>query len=234
MERLLLKYKHENNIHQHEKLPNNEPHKFVLNVSQILDWRSSNKQVSLQNLSIYYTSKNRRKQYKNNNLKTIAPKWNDKFKLPDGSYAASYIQCYIEYIIKKHEKLTAIPVILVYINRINNRLVLKIKDEYKLELQTPETIKLFSSTKELIKKTKNGEKVPSLNVVEVVLVKCNLVDNQYQEKFEVLYLFTPNEFHAYLLNIEPSNLVLLKTYNTEFDELIITFTDQNVYKFDYR
>ena len=44
---------------------------------------------------------------------------------------------------------------------------------------------------------------------------------------EVLYTFTPNKSDAYLLNVEPSNLVFLKTYSTEFDEIIITFTDQN-------
>ena len=55
----------------------------------------------------------------------------------------------------------------------------KIKDAYKPGLQTPETMKLFDSTKNLIDKTKNGEKVPSLEVVEVVLPQCNLVDNQY-------------------------------------------------------
>ena len=68
--------------------------------------------------------------------------------------------------------------------------------------------------------------MPSLEVVEVVLVQCNLVDNQYKQKFEVLYTFTPNKFYAYLLNVEPSNLVFLKTYNTEFDE-IIKFRDQD-------
>ena len=98
---------------------------------------------------------------------------------------------------------------------------------YKLELQTPETIKLFGSTKEIINKTKNREKVPSLEVVKVVLVQCNLVGNQYQEKSEVLYIFTPNESYAYLLNVEPSKSVVLKTYNTEFDKINITFTDQN-------
>ena len=88
-------------------------------------------------------------------------------------------------------------------------------------------MKLFGSTKKLIDKTKNGEKVISLEVVEVVLVQCNLVDNQYQQKSEVLYTFTPNKSYAYLLNVEPSNLVFLKTYNTEFDEIIIKFTNQN-------
>ena len=74
----------------------------------------------------------------------------------------------IEYIIKKHETLTAIPPIHVYNNRIYNRLVFKIKDGYKLELQTPETIKLFGSIQTLIDKTRNGEKILSLKVAEVV------------------------------------------------------------------
>ena len=75
--------------------------------------------------------------------------------MPNGSYSVSEIQYYIKYIIKKHETLTKIPPIHVYINRINNRLVFKIKDAYKLELQTPETMKLFGSTKKIIDKTKN-------------------------------------------------------------------------------
>ena len=69
--------------------------------------------------------------------------------------------------------------------------------------------------------------MPSLEVAEVGLVQCNLVDNQYQQKSEVLYTFMPNKSYAYLLNAEPSNLVSFKTYNTNFDEIIITFTDQN-------
>ena len=61
----------------------------------------------------------------------------------------------------------------------------KIKDGYKIEFQTPETMKLFGTKKTLIDKTKNGEKVLSLEVVEAVLVQYNLVDNQYQQNFEV-------------------------------------------------
>ena len=56
----------------------------------------------------------------------------------------------------------------------------KIKDKCKLILQTPETMKLFGSATKLINKTKNGKTVPSLEVVGVVLVQCNLVDNRYQ------------------------------------------------------
>ena len=101
--------------------------------------------------------------------------WNARWFI----FCVKYSRLYV-YIIKKHETLTTIPPIYVYINRGNNRLVFKIKDAYKLELQTPETLKLFGNTKKIIDKTKNWEKVPSL---EVVLVQCNLVDNQYQQKY---------------------------------------------------
>ena len=105
-----------------------EPHKFVLNLSQRLDLRKSNKHVIFQGLSISYTCKNIIKQYTNNKLKIIAPTWTDEFELPDGSYSVSEIKDYIEYIIKKHETLKSIPPIHVYISTINNRLVLKIKE----------------------------------------------------------------------------------------------------------
>ena len=145
--------------------------------------------------------------------------------MPNGSYSVSDIQDYTEYIIKKHKRWTTIHPIHVYINVINNTSVFKIKDGYKLELQTPETIKLFGSTNKLIDKTNIGEKAPSLGVVEVVCVQCNLVDKQYQQKSEFLFTFTPNKSYAYLLNVEPSNLVFLKTSNTEFDVIVITFMD---------
>ena len=83
------------------------------------------------------------------------------------------------------------------------------KDGYNLKLEMPETVKFFGNTKKLIGKTKSGENFPSLEVVEVVLVQRNLVDNQYQQKFEV-YTFMPNKSYAYLLNVESSNLVFLK------------------------
>ena len=92
----------------------------------------------------------------------------------------------------------------------------------------PKTIKLFGSTKKLIEKTKNEEKVSSLQTVEVVLIQFNLVDNQYrQNSTKVLYTFTLNKSYVYLFNVEPNNLVFLKTYNTDFDGIITTFTDQN-------
>ena len=92
------------------------------------------------------------------------------------------LNCHMVFIcvIKNHEILTTIPPIHVYINRINNRLVFKIKDGKKLELQTPETMTLFGSTKKLIDKTKSKIHVPSPEIAEVVLIQCNSEDNQVQ------------------------------------------------------
>ena len=72
----------------------------------------------------------------------------------------------------------------------------KTKNRYNLEFQMPETMKLIGSTKKLIDKTKNEEKTPSLEVVQIILVQCSLADNQYQQKSEVLYSFTPNKSYA--------------------------------------
>ena len=91
----------------------------------------------------------------------------------------------------------------------------------------PETVKLFANKKTQQTRPKNGENVPSIEIVEVVLVQYNLVDNQYQQKPEVLYTFTPNKSYIYLLNFESSNLAFFKAYNTEFDEIIINIMDQN-------
>ena len=85
----------------------------------------------------------------------------------------------MKFVIKKFEALPTNPPIYTYTNKINIRLVFKIKVLYKLELQTTETIRLFGSTKKM-DKTKNVENVPVLEVAEVVLVQRNLVDNQYQ------------------------------------------------------
>ena len=87
---------------------------------------------------------------------------------------------------KKHKTFTTIPPTHIYINRVNNTLAFEIKDGYKLELQTPETMKLFGSTKKVTDKIKNREKVSNLELTEVVLVQCNLVDNQYQQNSEVV------------------------------------------------
>ena len=72
-----------------ENSKTNEPQKFVLNLSQRIDLRSSNKHVILQNLSVYYTWKNIKQLYKNNEPKILALTWNDEFELPHGTYSVS-------------------------------------------------------------------------------------------------------------------------------------------------
>ena len=91
----------------------NEANKLVTKIR--LDFRILNKYVTLQNLSIYYTWKNIRQQYKNNKLKIIPPTWIDEFELPNGSYSVSGIQYYIEHIIKKHKTSYSYPLIIRFI-----------------------------------------------------------------------------------------------------------------------
>ena len=92
---------------------------------------------------------------------------------------------------------------------------------------TPETLKLLGSTEHKITKDKNGENVPHLETTEVVLAHCNIVNNDYQQDSKVLYTFLPNEPFGTLLEISPTNNIFLKTFNSEYDEIIIWFTDQN-------
>ena len=88
-------------------------------------------------------------------------------------------------------------------------------------------MKLFGNTKQLIDKTKKRRKCAKSWSSSSSFSPIKLQDNQYQQKSEVLYTFTPNKSYAYFLNVEPSNSVFLKTYNTAFDEIIITFIYQN-------
>ena len=114
----------------------------------------------------------------------------------------------------------------MYINRIENRITFKIKNGYYLELLTLETMKLLGSTESKITKDKNGENVPHLEIVELVLVHCNLVNNDYQQDSRILFTFVPYKSFGSLLEISPTNQVFLKTYNSEFQEVKIWFTDQ--------
>ena len=203
-----------------------EYHELVLKLTDKLDLRRGQKTVALSNLSIYYTWKNIKSSYNNNKFKISAPRWREEFKLPDGSYSISAIQDYFEYSFKKHSESVDNPSIRMYINKIENRITFKIKSEYYLELLTPETMKLLGSTKSKINKDKNGENLPHLEVVELVLVHCNLVNNDYQQDSRILFTFVPNNLFGSLLEVSPTNHVFLKTFNSEFQKIKIWFTDQ--------
>ena len=107
----------------------NERHRFELDLADKLSHKNPGKNMGLANLSIYYTWKNTKPEYNNNKFKISAPNWNDTFDLPDGSYSIDDVQDYFEYIIKKHE------------------IVFKIKTGSKLELLSPEIMRLLRSIK---------------------------------------------------------------------------------------
>ena len=165
--------------------------------------------------------------YNNNKFKISATTWNNKFELPDGSYSVSDIQDCFEYILKKHGEDIDKPSVQIYVNKIENVVTFKIKNGYSLELLTPETMKLLWSTKNKITKDKNGENVPRLEIAEVVLVHCVIVNNDYQQDSRVLYTFAPNKLFGSLLDISPTNHIFLKTFNSEYDGIKVWFTDQN-------
>ena len=181
----------------------NESYKFKYDLIDKLDLKNPNKNMALAKLSIYYTWKNVKSTYNNNKFKISDPSWNETFDLPDGSYNISEIQDYIEYIIKKHEKIGENAPILSYANTINNRIVFKIKTGYKLELLSKETMKLLGSTSSIIDEDKNSENVPRLENVEAVLVHCNLVNNSYQQHSRVLFTFVPTKRYGQLISISP-------------------------------
>ena len=105
-------------------------------------------------------------------------------------------------------------------------MVFKIKTGYKLELLIPETIKLLGSTKKDVDSDKNSENVPKLEYVEVILVHCNLVKNDYQHISKFLFTLTPTKQFGQLINISPHSLTMMNTVNTEFYFVAVWLTDQ--------
>ena len=203
-----------------------EHHVLVLKLADKLDLKRGQKSVALSNLSIYYTWENIKSSYNNNKFKISAPTWSDEFELPDGSYSISDIQDYFEFILKKHSENVDNPLIKIYVNKIENRVTFKIKKGYYLELLTTETMKLLGTTESKTTKGKNGENVSHLETVELVLIPCHLVNNSYQQSSRILYTFVPNKPFGSLLEISPPNHIFLKTFNSEFQEIKVWFTDQ--------
>ena len=97
------------------------------------------------NLNIYYLWKKIKSAYSNNKFKISAPTWNEEFDLPDRSYSISNIQDYFQHIIKKHKTIANNPPMEIYVKKIKNRIVFKIKTGYKLEL----LLKLLGSARKI-------------------------------------------------------------------------------------
>ena len=193
-----------------ENSKTNESQRFKLDLADKLNLKNPKKNMALVNLSIYYTWKNIKSEYHNNKFEISAPTWDETFDLPDGSYSIDDIQDYFEFIMKKHVILNDNPSIKIYSNKIKNRIVFKIKNGYKLELLTPETMKLLGSTKKVVDKNKNRENIPKLGSVEVVLVHCNLVKIDFHDTSKVLFKYF--------------NLFEIFFFNRKFDFIIIKIT----------
>ena len=115
----------------------------------------------------------------------------------------------------------------IFVSKNENRIAFKIKNGYYLELLTPETMKLLGTTESKVTGEKSGENALYLEVVEVVLINCNIVANSYQQNSRILYTFVPNKPFGSLLEMSPPSHIFLKTFNSEFQEVKVWFTDQN-------
>ena len=221
----------------------NESNKFIYQFTGKLNLKNPNKNMALANLNIYYTWKNMKSEYNNNKFKISTPTWNYEFNLPDGSYSVSDIQDYFEYIIKNHETIADNSRVQVYVNKIKNKIVFKMKTGYKLELLTEETMQLLGRSKKDIDQDKDGEIVPKLENVEVVLVHCNLANNSYQQASKVLFTFVTNKHFHQLIFITPHSPIQIiqpmqnhhsdhstnadHSTNGEFSFIEIWFTHRN-------
>ena len=82
-------------------------------------------------------------------------------------------------------------------------------------------MKLLGSIESKMIKDKNSENVPHLEVAELLLAHCSLVNNDYQQDSRILYTFVPSKPFGSLLEISPTNHICLKTFNSEFQEIKI-------------
>ena len=112
-------------------------------------------------------------------------------------------------------------------DKIENRIAFKINTRYKLEILSPETMKLFGITKKDVDQDKDGVNVLKLESVEDVLVHCNLVNNSYQQISKVLFTFVINKQFGLVINIAPHLLTILNATNIEFSFAEVWFIDQN-------
>ena len=180
--------------------------RLLLNRSDKINLKRSNKYVALSNLSIYFTWKNK----------------NTKYWLLQGTKKLNNLIDHILYqlfkiilsISSKNKRVTDNLPIIIYVNKIKNRKTFRIKTGYYLKLLTNEKIKLLRSTDSKITKDKNGEMGPHLVINEII--HFNIINNDYQQTSRVLYLFVPNKSCCQLLNILPKNLIFSKPFSSKF------------------
>ena len=203
-----------------ENTRTSEYHVLVLKLADELDLRRGHKSVALSNLSIYYTWRNIKSSYNSNKFKISAPTWSDNLNYQMDHTQYQIFKIILSIFLKNIVKVFDNPSIKIYVNKIENRVTFKIiKNGYYLELLTPETMTLLRSTESKITKDANGENVPHLEVVELVLVHRNIINNNYQRDSRILYTFVSNKPFGSLLEISPTNNIFLKAFNSEFQEI---------------
>ena len=212
-----------------ENSKTSDPNRFILYFTDKISLRE-NKKISLSDLSIHYTWHNIKEQCNNNKFRLSGPTWSEDVTIPDGSYEISQIQNYfLDEVIKKHEsnvKSNEKSPILIYANRILNRVSFRIKIGYKSELLTNEKMRLLGD-RLVINTTKIGENFPKLEIVRNVLVFCNLVQNFYLQDSKLLFSFVPSSRFGSLLSITTQVLKYCNTVDSIFAYIEISFTDQN-------
>ena len=153
---------------------------------------------------------------------------NKNFQFPDGLYFVLYIKDYLEYIIKKQETVTDNPPIRMYVSKIENRIIFKVKTGYYPKPLLTETMKLLGSSKNKLTKDKNGENVPHLEITEKLLLDhCSIVNSDHQHDSKVFYTFVPNKSFGQLLHISLKRFTFLKSFDSEFSYITVSFTDQS-------
>ena len=190
---------------------------FFYNFTDKLNLKTPNKNIALVSLSIYYTWRIIKSAYNDHKFKISAQNWVDKFDLLDGSYSVSDIQDYFEYIITKHEVAADNPPIQIYFD----------KAGYKIDFLSKETMKFIGSTEIVIDKYKNGKNVPKLEIADVILMHCNVVNYSYQQPSKVLFTFVGNKQFGQLVSIARHSLTSVKTTNKEFPFIEVWFTEQS-------
>ena len=180
--------------------------RLLLNRSDKINLKRSNKYVALSNLSIYFTWKNKNTKY-----------WHLR-----GTKKLNNLMDHILYqvfkiilsISSKNKRVTDNLPIIIYVNKTENRETFKIKTGYYLKLLTNEKIKLLRSTDSKIIKDKNGEMGPHLVITEII--HFNIINNDYQQTSRVLYLFLPNKSCCQLLTFCQKNLIFSKPFSSKF------------------
>ena len=147
--------------------------------------------------------------------------------MTDGLCSVSYFKYYFEYILKKHETVTVNPSITIYVNKIENRNTFNIKIRYYLELLTHATIKLLGRTTSKINRNENSKNLFHLEVTEALLIHCNIGNSDDEQDLRALYTFVCNKLFSQLLDISPKSFIFLKTFNSEFSNTEVCFTDQH-------